>query len=161
MKRVITSILGLLLIAASTAGSSYAQTGTAKPKAEKPAAVKPALNAKVLTQKLEKRIDNNMVTMTGLVEAMSNNLGQLHFLRTLCFGTNDQKWREVASDMMTIEAPKDATYRRQLVRAFNAGYYAQKDRYEACSAAVALDVAALSENGRHLATMLGDPYRER
>jgi len=116
---------------------------------------------KVTTQQLESRIDKNMVTMTGLVEAMSNNLGQLHFLRALCFGTDDQKWRVVASEMMQIEAPNDAAYRRQLIRAFNAGYYAQKDRYTSCTSAVAMDVAALSENGRHLATMLGDPYRER
>jgi len=113
------------------------------------------------TRQLENRIDNNMVTMTGLVEAMSNNLGQLHFLRTLCFGSDDQKWRIAASNMMQIEAPSDISYRRQLIRAFNAGYYAQKDRYTSCTTKVALDVAALSENGRHLSTMLGDPYRER
>jgi len=63
--------------------------------------------------------------------------------------------------MMQIEAPNDVSYRRQLIRAFNAGYYDQKDRYSSCTTKVALDVAALSENGRHLATMLGDPYRER
>ncbi len=113
------------------------------------------------TRQLESRIDQNMVTMTGLVEAMSNNLGQLHFLRTLCFGDDDQKWRISASNMMQIEAPNDVSYRRQLIRAFNAGYYAQKDRYSSCTTEVALDVAALSENGRHLSTMLGDPYRER
>ena len=116
---------------------------------------------KVTVKQLESRIDKNMVTMTGLVEAMSNNLGQLHYLRALCFGDEDQKWRVTASEMMQIEAPNDANYRRQLIRAFNAGYYAQKERYTACSSAVAMDVAALSENGRQLATMLGDPYRER
>lgn len=121
----------------------------------------PAVNTAATTRKLENRIDKNMVSMTGLVEAMSNNLGQLHFLRTLCFGGDDQKWRISASNMMQIEAPNDVSYRRQLIRAFNAGYYDQKDRYTACTTEVALNVAALSENGRHLATMLGDPYRER
>ena len=121
----------------------------------------PALDPQATTGYLENRIDKNMVTMTGLVEAMSNNLGQLHFLRTLCFGSEDQKWRVEASNMMQIEAPNDVSYRRQLIRAFNAGYYAQKNRYTSCTTKVALDVAALSENGRHLSTMLGDPYRER
>ncbi len=107
------------------------------------------------------RIDDNMVTMSNLVEALSNNLGQLHFLRTLCFTNDDQKWREIASDMMGIEAPKDSARRRQLIRAFNAGYYSQKERYQTCDNKVAIDVAALAENGRHIATMLGDPYRER
>jgi uncharacterized protein (TIGR02301 family) len=121
----------------------------------------PELDPEATTGQLENRIDNNMVTMTGLVEAMSNNLGQLHFLRTLCFGDDDQKWRVEASNMMQIEAPNDLSYRSQLIRAFNAGYYDQKERYKSCTTKVALDVAALSENGRHLSTMLGDPYRER
>lgn len=121
----------------------------------------PTIDPNATTRQLENRIDQNMVTMTGLVEAMSNNLGQLHFLRALCFGSDDQKWRISASNMMQIEAPNDVSYRRQLIRAFNAGYYAQKDRYTSCTTEVALDVAALSENGRHLSTMLGDPYRER
>ena len=150
MKRVL--LILVFLLAVPVMAQTAPKTGTvteAKP------------DPKVTTQQLENRIDKNMVTMTGLVEAMSNNLGQLHSLRALCFGADDQKWRMVASDMMNIEAPTDAAYRRQLIRAFNAGYYAQKDRYTSCTAEVALDVAALSENGRHLATMLGDPYRER
>jgi len=119
------------------------------------------LDLEATTGRLKNRIENNMVTMTGLAEAMSNNLGQLHFLRTLCFGDGDQKWRVTASNMMQIEAPNDSSYRSQLIRAFNAGYYDQKNRYPSCTTEVALAVAALSENGRHLSTMLGDPYRER
>lgn len=109
----------------------------------------------------ETRIDNSMVTMGGLVEALANNLGQLHYLRTLCFNEDDQQWRKTASNMMDIEAPKDSARRRQLVRSFNAGYYEQKERYEDCTNTVAVDVAALAENGRRLSIMLGDPYREQ
>ncbi|MCF6221128.1 MAG: TIGR02301 family protein [Robiginitomaculum sp.] len=148
MKRVLLIII--LLLASPVAAQTVVETEVA---------IKS--DPKVTVQQLESRIDKNMVTMTGLVEAMSNNLGQLHFLRALCFGNDDQKWRVTASEMMQIEAPNDPGYRRQLIRAFNAGYYAQKDRYKTCTAAVAMDVAALSENGRHLSTMLGDPYRER
>jgi uncharacterized protein (TIGR02301 family) len=112
-------------------------------------------------EKAEERIDDNMVTMSNLMEALSNHLGQLHFLRTLCYGTDDQKWRQTASDMMNVETPGDGTRRRELIRAFNAGFYAQKERYQTCSTTVAVDVAALSESGRRLSIMLGDPYRER
>lgn len=111
-------------------------------------------------EKAETRIDENMVTMSNLVEALSHNLGQLHYLRTLCFTKDDQKWREQASVMMDIEVPKDSSRRRQLIRAFNAGYYEQQERYEECSNEVAIDVAALAENGRRLSVMLSDPYRE-
>ena len=76
----------------------------------------PAFNAESTTRQLENQIENNMVAMTGLVEAMSHNLGQLHFLRTLCFGDDDQKWRVEASNMMLIEAPDDPIYRSQLIR---------------------------------------------
>ena len=102
-----------------------------------------------------------MVTMSNLMEALSNHLGPLHFLRTLCYGTDDQKWRQTASDMMNVETPGDGTRRRELIRAFNAGFYSQKERYQTCSSTVAVDVAALAENGRRLSIMLGDPYRER
>ncbi|WP_418152166.1 TIGR02301 family protein [Litorimonas sp. RW-G-Af-16] len=109
----------------------------------------------------ELRVEQDMVTMTSLVEALSKNMGQIHYLRTLCFGQNDQKWRDYASRMVQVEAPNDADRRRQLIRAFNAGYYAEQGRHQRCSNAVSADVAALSENGRHLSSMLGDPYRER
>jgi len=150
MKRILLILIFLL------ATPVAAQTDDPKPGDQ------PKLDPQAITRQIETRIDENMTSMTGLVEAMANNLGQLHHLRMLCYGTDDQKWRTVASNMMRIEAPENPAYHHQLIRAFNAGYYAQKDRNQACSdAAVALDVAALSENGRRLSVMLGDPYRER
>lgn len=109
----------------------------------------------------ELRVENDMVTMSNLVEALAKNLGQLHFLRTLCFGINDQTWREQTAAMMDVEAPNDDARRRQLIRAFNAGFYEEKDRFATCTKNVSVDAAALSENARNIATMLGDPYRER
>ncbi len=108
----------------------------------------------------ELRVEADMVKMDNLVEAMAKNLGQLHYLRTLCFGTSDQKWRNYASDMMQLEAGADSARRKNLVRAFNTGFYQEKDRHLTCSEAVSVDAAALAENGRHIASMLGDPYRE-
>ena len=99
--------------------------------------------------------------MNSLVEALSKNLGQLHYLRTVCFGPEDQKWRDYASRMMNIETAGDSADRRQLIRAFNAGYYQEEGRHSQCSSAVGADAAALAENGRHISAMLGDPYRER
>ena len=64
----------------------------------------------------ELRIEEDMVTMTSLVEALSKNLGQIHYLRTLCFGADDQKWRDYGQRMMTVEANGDADRHRQLVR---------------------------------------------
>ncbi|PHS39453.1 MAG: TIGR02301 family protein [Robiginitomaculum sp.] len=156
MKRIL--LIWIFLLAGLTA---FATAQTDDNPVDQEQDSQPKLDPETVTRQIETRIDENMMSMTGLVEAMANNLGQLHFLRTLCFGSDDQKWRRVAADMMRIEAPDNPSYHRQLIQAFNAGYYAQKDRTQACSQTVALDVAALSENGRRLSVMLGDPYRER
>ena len=137
----IALIIGALLFAAPAAAQTDADSEKAR------------LDA-------ELRVEADMVKMNNLVEALAKNLGQLHYLRTLCFGTSDQKWREYATEMMNVEAGVDSARRKNLVRAFNTGYYQEKDRHFTCSEAVSVDVAALSENGRHIASMLGDPYRE-
>lgn len=141
-----------------------AETPTAKPQAapEKPLteAQKRELAAKA-REAAELRVEQDMVTMTSLVEALAKNLGQIHYLRTLCFGLNDQKWRDYGQRMMEVESDGNTDRHRQLVRAFNAGYYQEKDRHTECSREVSADVAALAENGRHISSMLGDPYRER
>jgi len=112
-------------------------------------------------EKAEKRIEADMVSMSSLVEALAKNMGQLHYLRTLCYGNVDQKWRDYAQQMMTVEAGGNETKRSTLTRAFNAGYYEEEARHPKCSKAVSVDAAAIAENGRHISTMLGDPYRER
>lgn len=139
--------------------SPAAQAQDAMTEREKAAAAKAA--ALKAREEAELRVEADMVTMNNLVEALSKNLGQMHYLRTLCFGQGDQKWRNYASDMMTIETAGDSAQRRQLIRAFNAGYYQEEGRHSRCSNAVSADAAALAENGRHISTMLGDPYRER
>lgn len=107
----------------------------------------------------EMRVEADMVKMKNLTEALSRNLGQLHYLRTLCFGNQDQKWRDFASKMMNVESGNDSEQRRNLIRAFNSGYYLEKDRFDACSEDLSVDVAAISENARQISGMLGDPYR--
>ncbi len=154
LNRLVMLTLSLLLLAAPVAAQDA--------EAEKPLtdSQKRALALKA-REAAELRIENDMVTMTNLVEALAKNLGQIHYLRTLCFGQNDQKWRDLGQQMMDTESDGDADRRRQLVRAFNAGYYQEKERHTTCSNKVSIDVAALAENGRHISTMLGDPYRER
>ena len=111
-------------------------------------------------EQAELRVEEGMVSMTSLVEAMARNLGQMHYLRTLCFGPDDQRWRDQMAQLLELEAGAAFELRRDLTRAFNAGYYEEQGRHSGCSQAVSADVAALAENGRSLATMLGDPYRD-
>ncbi len=106
------------------------------------------------------RVESEMVQLNSIVEAMAMNLGQLHYLRTLCFTPSDQKWRNYAGQMIEVEAADDEARKSNLIQAFNKGFYLEQDRHSSCSQELALDVAALAENGRQLAGMLGDPYRE-
>lgn len=108
----------------------------------------------------ELRIEADMVRMTSLVEALSKNLGQMHYLRTLCFGEDDQHWRNYMASMLDIEAPGDTAKQRELTQAFNAGFYQEQVRHKVCDQSVSADVAALAENGRSVSRMLGDPFRE-
>lgn len=101
-----------------------------------------------------------MVQLNSMVEAMAMNLGQLQYLRALCLGQTDQKWRTFASQLIDVEAPQDGARRQNLIQAFNKGYYLEEARHSDCSEAAVLDVAALAENGRKLAGMLGHPHRE-
>ena len=111
-------------------------------------------------EQAERRVEAGMVGMTDLVQAMARNLGQMHYLRTLCFGPDDQRWRDYMAELLELEAARDFDARADLTRAFNAGYYEEQGRHVQCSREVSADVAALAENGRSLATMLGDPYRD-
>lgn len=168
-RRAIFTLLSPLLAGLLLAMPAAAQDAEARPEAALPEAVeveKPltdkerralALKAR---EEAELRVEQDMVTMTSLVEALSKNLGQIHYLRTLCFGLNDQKWRDYGERMMEVESNGNADRHKQLVRAFNAGYYQEKARHTQCSKQVSVDVAALAENGRHISSMLGDPYRE-
>jgi len=146
--------------AAETPAPQTPAEQTAAPEKPLTEAQKRELAAKA-REAAELRVERDMVTMTSLVEALAKNLGQIHYLRTLCFGLNDQKWRDYGQRMMEVESGGDTDRHRQLVRAFNAGYYQEKDRHTECSREVSADVAALAENGRHISSMLGDPYRER
>ncbi len=160
MKRFFTICLLLLyagLAQAQTASprlQAITQTPNSKPSESK------IPDSKKLTRQVTARVEKQMTGMTDLPEALANTLGQLHYLRTLCFGRDDQKWRNLAADMMRREANGKAGYHSQLIRAFNAGFYQQQGNQHQCNQTVAIEVAALAENGRRLAVMLGDPYRE-
>lgn len=165
MSRTAIFALPLLLLGTPVWAQDTEVAETPKPEvAEAPVALTPKQKrdlAMKAREAAELRVEQDMVTMTSLVEALAKNLGQIHYLRTLCFGPNDQKWRDYGQQMMDTESDGDADRRKQLVRAFNAGYYQEKERHTECNNAVSVDVAALAENGRHISTMLGDPYRER
>lgn len=154
MKRILLTTALVALALYTPAMAQDAQTTREQQRAA-------AIAAEAAREAAEKRVEEDMLKMNNLVEALSKNLGQLHYLRTLCFGDDDQLWREKTAEMMDVEVGDDTERRRDIIRAFNAGYNQERDRFSSCSKAVSLDAAALSENARNIATMLGDPFREQ
>lgn len=146
---LIAFMLGFTLLA-----PAHAQQTTREQQA---AAERAALAAR---KAAEERIDADMVKMSDVAEALSKNLGQLHYLRRLCFGEDSQKWRDYAGQMLNLEAGTNLERREALTRAFNAGFYLEQERYLNCTQGVSADAAALAETSRRLASMLGDPYRD-
>lgn len=144
----LAALTGLLLLSAPSLTAQTAQAEDVTP-------------APVITREsVERRLAAEMVNMPNMAEALSKNLGQLHYMRRLCFGKSDQTWRDYARNMMNIEAPDDQERKAKLIKTFNEGFYEQQDRFATCSESVSVEAAAIAENGRHLASMLGDPYRE-
>lgn len=80
---------------------------------------------------------------------LAEELGRVHYLRTLCRGEDDQTWRTRMSRMVEVEAP-DAEFRRRLVDRFNDGYLALQGEHRVCAtpareaAAEAAQAAAIS-----------------
>jgi len=151
MRRII-SLTAIISLSLGLSHHSFSQTAT-----DDKAAKQAALEAR---EAAEARIETQMLSMSDLTEALVQNLGQLHYLRRLCFGDDDQYWRDFAGRLLQLEAGTDTQRREALTRAFNAGYGREQERFKTCSNNVSVDAAALAENGRRLASMLGDPYRD-
>jgi len=89
MKWLITSIMVLLSTTFAVVGSASAQDAMTE-RERAAAAKKAALKAR---EEAELRVEADMITMNNLVEALAKNLGQMHYLRTLCFGDTDHMKR--------------------------------------------------------------------
>lgn len=66
-----------------------------------------------------------------LLLRLSFELGQVHALRVLCRGEDDQTWRTRMTRMIDVEAASEAD-RRQLVARFNDGYLAVQGEHAEC-----------------------------
>lgn len=89
----------------------------------------------------------------ALLERLARTLGQVHYLRTLCRGEDDQTWRTRMSRLVEVEAP-DEPLRRRLVDAFNDGWLTLQPRYTECGAPARDEAARAAQAGAMLADRL-------
>jgi len=79
---------------------------------------------------------------TQLVE-LSEILGGSHYLRVLCDGRDDQRWR----DYMRGVIEREPNYNAQLVEGFNRGYRNEETRFQTCDATTRQMEAELRARG--------------
>ena len=79
---------------------------------------------------------------TQLVE-LSEILGGAHYLRVLCDGRDDQRWR----DYMRGVIEREPRYNAQLVEGFNRGYRNEEARFPVCDATTRQMEAELRARG--------------
>jgi uncharacterized protein (TIGR02301 family) len=84
------------------------------------------------------------------LQRLSEILGALHFLRSIC-GTNEgQKWRNEAQALINAEAPT-GTRHDQMVASFNRGYRGFQQSYRTCTPAAVLVIRRYLEEGATIA----------
>lgn len=74
-------------------------------------------------------------------------LGGAHYLRILCQGRGDQRWR----DYMRGVLDREPNYRDALVEAFNRGYRNEEVRFASCDRSAAQTEAELRARGLRVA----------
>jgi uncharacterized protein (TIGR02301 family) len=83
-------------------------------------------------------------------------LGGAHYLRILCDGRGDQRWRDYMRGVMD----RETSYRDQLVEGFNRGYRDQEARFSVCDRAAAQTEAELRARGLRVANGLSARHGE-
>ncbi len=81
---------------------------------------------------------------------LANILGGAHYLRILCQGRTDQRWR----DYMRGVIQHYPNYRDMLTEQFNAGYRDQEQRYQECDATASQAEAELRARGLRISNGL-------
>lgn len=90
--------------------------------------------------------------LTDLAEV----LGGAHYLRILCEGRGDQRWR----DYMRGVIEREPTYNSILVESFNRGYRDQEARFPVCDRITRQTEAELRARGLRVAQALAARHAE-
>jgi len=86
----------------------------------------------------------------GQLIELSEVLGGSHYLRILCDGRGDQRWR----DYMRGVIEREPQYNAQLVEGFNRGYREEEARFPTCDATTRQMEAELRARGLRIAQAL-------
>lgn len=84
------------------------------------------------------------------LQRLSEILGALHFLRSICGNDEGQKWRDEAQSLIDAEAPSGKRH-DQMVQSFNRGYLGFRQSYRTCTPAARIIIRRYLEEGAQIA----------
>lgn len=90
---------------------------------------------------------------------LAHVLGGAHYIRILCSGKGDQRWREQMQRFMGLEGPPGTPRRALMVAEFNEGYREQEQRYSGCSPDAQNAENDLKTQGARFSQALAARYR--
>jgi uncharacterized protein (TIGR02301 family) len=92
----------------------------------------------------------------GQLIELSRVLGGAHYLRTLCGGRGDQRWRDYMRGVISRAPERQA----ELVAGFNQGYRDEQTRFEDCDRTAEQTEAELRAHGLRIADGLSATHEE-
>jgi uncharacterized protein (TIGR02301 family) len=93
----------------------------------------------------------------GDLQRLSEILGALHYLRTVCGAKEGQKWRNEMQALIDAEAPSGER-RTRMVASFNRGYQGFQQTYRACTPAADFAIRRYLEEGSKIARDITGRY---
>jgi len=88
---------------------------------------------------------------------LSEILGALHYLRTICGASEGQKWRREMQALVDAETPSGER-RSRMIASFNRGYQGFQQTYRACTPAAGYAIRRYLEEGSHIARDITGRY---
>jgi uncharacterized protein (TIGR02301 family) len=85
---------------------------------------------------------------------LSELLGELHYVRSLCEPNDPGFWRDRMNEMIRLEKPP-IQQRNNMINQFNAGYTSASYRFTACTAQAKSYASTAAREGQSIAQQLG------
>jgi len=91
------------------------------------------------------------------LQRLSEILGALHFLRSICSANEGQKWRNEAQALIEAEAPSGERH-DQMIASFNRGYRSFQQSYRTCTPAADFAIRRYLDEGAKIAREITARY---
>ncbi|NKB52956.1 MAG: TIGR02301 family protein [Rhizobiaceae bacterium] len=136
----------LLLLPLLPAGIAHSQSATQQPNAD---ATNPATNPGAVGEPIAPYDDKLL--------RLSEILGAVHYLRTLCGANEGNKWRDTMNAILEAEEP-GPNRKARLISNFNRGYRTFSASYSDCTASAILATERYLKEGASLSTQITNRY---